>query len=245
VLELDREGREAVLELRALHQPLRDVLRSRHVVESGEIDALLLQLLAELRLHLLVEVAAHAGLQELLRLGGGLAPAGVRLDRLGDRVERIHDDLELEEVRPLFEHAHVLVIVVHRGDVEGRHHVDDRSHGVRVLPPLVPVAVGHAVAVGVGLRRVGEVPVELLEVREAVLVRVGIASRNEEEERADEDRVHGWPENWKGERARGSVVLRRAAAAAGFEHQGQFWRGGRRPPGPCPDVSSPPLAGAA
>jgi hypothetical protein len=188
LVELDGEGREAVLELRAVHQPLRDLLRRLDVVELGEVDALLVELAHELRAHLVVPVVADAGRDELRDVARRLAPLRIRLDRVGDGVERIDDDLELEQVGALVEHAHVLVVVGHRSHVEGRHHVHDRVHRVRVLAPLVPVAVGLAVAVAVLLRGVGQMLRPLGEVGETVAVAVGVrrGGRGREEKDRDE-----------------------------------------------------------
>ncbi|NOT30356.1 MAG: hypothetical protein HOP15_07900 [Planctomycetes bacterium] len=175
-LELDRKGREAVLELRALHQPGRDASRSLGVIQLGELDAVLLELGFQALLQRLVPVGARPGADELPQLGRRRAPARATLDRLGHGVERVDHDLELEQVGALLEHTYVLVVVGHRGDVEGRHHVHHGAHRVAELAPLLPVAVGHAVPVAVGLLRVGEVLVYLVEVGEAVVVGVGLAA---------------------------------------------------------------------
>ena len=64
---------------------------------------------------------------------------------------------------------------------------------VPVLPTksqsLVPIAVGHAVAVAVGAIRVREVLVNLLEVAEAVAVRIGVTAGATGHQKAGDQRA--------------------------------------------------------
>ena len=161
----------------AFHGPGRDLLDDLLVGELRQLDAVLVQVAEQVLLHLAIPVGRDTGFEVALQLLRRMLPVAISRDRLVVRVQGIVDHLELDVLIGLVEHPCILVVVVERFRVVGRHDLDQGAHRVGELPPLAPTAVRHAVAVAVRLLGVGAVLVDLLEVREPIAIRVLVLSR--------------------------------------------------------------------
>ncbi|MHC4973899.1 MAG: hypothetical protein ACYTG3_16365 [Planctomycetota bacterium] len=160
------------------------------VVQPPDVDPVRLERRDQLALHRRIPVRRQPRRQILLHRSRVPPPVWIPPDGGRDGVERVVDHLELHPLLGLLEHAHVLVVVVERRDGHRAHDLHDRPDAVRVLPALVPTAVGLAVPVrvrGVGVR---EVLVLFAEIAQPVAVAVGIRGHDRGESHPHERESH-------------------------------------------------------